>query len=134
MSWNYSITIRIDAPYTEGVIQDILEKAPKLDIICYKHMDEEGIPLNAKDAAHSVFQAANDSEIHCVDAKVQGIYVALHFIENYGQVTVMFSGISYERIKKFKYDHEDIDIAFYAKTLLDLTQDFRILEMHINKD
>jgi hypothetical protein len=133
MSARYSIAIDLDAPYDTEVVQNILAKGMGLDVIYYKFMDYEGRRLNPTTAANWCLEQNKDLDPHCLTTKIEGIYTNLHFINRGGYVTVMLSGISFERLKQFSYEIEDIDIGRYAKIMLDLVSDFRISRMYIEK-
>lgn len=134
MSRRYSIIIQLDASYNRETIENILAKGLKLKMEYNKFMDCGGQLLDVKSAADWCLEEDNGFDVHCLEAKIAGIYTHLHFINQSGDVRVMLSGISCERLKQFKNGAEDIDIASYAKVMIDLIDDYRILEMKIEKD
>lgn len=133
MSQRYSIVIKLDVPRDETSVQIMLARGLCLDMIYYKFMDYDGKSLNPKEAAFWCLEDNDDFNPHCLTTKIGGINTNLHFISTDGDVMVMLSGISHEKLKHFKYGSDDIDIGRYAKIMLDLVQDYKILEMRIEK-
>lgn len=134
MSLGYSIDVNINAPFNEENVKSILERGTERHFIYYKFMVYEGKKLNLSDATRLVFDGDPDYDVHCLSTKIENEYINLHFINSGGLITVMISGISHDATKKFKNDIEDIDVAKYAKILLDITQNFQILSINIEKD
>lgn len=132
MSWKYSITIKLDAAFIDETIKTILCHGSSY-VVYYKFGNEEGYKLSPEEATQWIL-SQHDINFHTLLAKINGIYTDLNFLNHNGLITILLSGISHENLKKFKYDHEDIDIASYIKILLDLTQDFRILALDVRKD
>lgn len=133
MSQRYSIIIGLDAPYNEETIRSVLEKGLHFDIKYRKFMDYGGQLLDIKEAIKWCLEE-DEIDVHCLATQINGIYTNLHFMNVDGSVRIILSDISYERLKLFKNGAEDIDIASYAKTMIDLVDDYRILEMKIEKD
>lgn len=137
MSKDILIWARIDASYQEKNIKNILKKGSKLGFTYYKfilgEMNVGSEPLSIDAATQSVLAGDPDGGLHCLTIQIQDTYATLHFLNN-EILSVMLSGLSHLWSKTFVDGSEDIDVARYAKMLLDLVSDFKILEMHIEKD
>lgn len=135
MSRTYLISTRLDAEFNESNIQAVLERGLPESLIYYKYMDEDGTPLNINEATDSAFKGDKDWDVNTLAIKVEDTYAKLIFsMDKNNMMNVMLSGLSHLWFRKFKNGDEDIDVARYAKVLLNLTQDFKILEMNIDKD
>lgn len=138
MSLGYSISTSIDLIYIEKSIESILAKGLQLGFNYYEYslgmVEVNGPSLNIKEALHSILIDKTQSKLYCIVVQYNDTYFTMDFISQNGNILLMFSDFTYPWLKKFDDGEDDIDIGRYAKILLDLVQDFKILEMKIEKD
>ncbi len=138
MSLSYSILTRIDAKYNSKNIKSILNKGHEHHFIYYQfvlgEMNIASPELSPEEATNSVIRGLPEDDMHCLTVQILNTYATLHFWNNGTQMVIMLSGLSQIWSKIFEDGNEDIDVARYAKALLDLVSDFKILEMHIEKN
>jgi len=137
MALSYSVDVKIDALYGKEAIRKILMVGKKLGFIYRKfelgNSDLSLPSLAVEEAVESVFDSVRVNKMACLFLQIQDTYLALHFLD-FEKLGIMFSSLSDNWSKVFTNGTEDIDVARYTKELLNLIEDFRILEMHIEKD
>lgn len=137
MSLGYSVVAKLNANYQESHIRDILRRGAELGIGYHDFslglMSYSSPELEINEATRLVLKGAPD-DLHCLTISVQETYATLHFLNDEGYLLIMFSGLSHLWSKKYFDGDEGIDIARYVKTLLDLVDNFRVLELRVEKD
>ena len=139
MALGYSITAKLDAYYDSNNIEFILNKGITIGLryseFILGKIDYSSAPyLSLNKALEAVIQGISDSSLHCLVVKFQETFATLHFVNDGKYLLIMFSGMSFLWSKKYSNGKEDIDIARYTRLLLDLVDDFKILELHVEKD
>jgi hypothetical protein len=138
MSLGYSIVIKVDTKYNYQSIIQLLIKGAEHKFVYYKFiLGETNIhssALSSESAADSIIQGLPEDDLHCLSVQIQNTYATLHLWDDGVHMMVMLSGLSDNWSKVFTDETKDIDVARYTKELLNLIEDFRILEMHIEKD
>ncbi len=137
MSRTYSLDTKIDTSFNSDSVSKILKTGETLGFI-YREFTINGsdpsLPkLTPMEAMGAVFLNKKENAMACIFLQIEDTYLTLHFLDS-EKLIVMFSGLSQIWSKTFEDGDEDIDVARYAKALLDLVSDFKILEMHIEKD
>jgi hypothetical protein len=137
MSLGYSITTIIDVVYIPKNIESVLVKGLELGFSYYEYslgmIEINGPSLSIKEALHSILDDKTKSKLYCIVAKVNDTYTTIDFIAQNGNLLLMFSDFTYPWLKKFD-GTDEIDIGRYAKIMLDLVQDYKILHMSIEKN
>ena len=139
MALGYSIDAKIDLGYNKKSIRIILEKGFKKGFYYSEFIlgkiDYADSPLLTLDqAVESVWKGNAGSGLHCIIIRAENTFAIEHFIDEEIYITVMITGFSYPWLKKFQNGKEDINIARYTRLLLDIIDDFRILELHVDKN
>lgn len=129
MANDYRITMLLNCKFNSENIRQLLERGAELNLEYYKFMHYEGKQLNPVNATSTLLE----DELHCLTTKINNVYTNLHCISDSDYTLIMISSISHEKLKNFKNSAHDIDIAAYARILLDVTQDFQIISMTIEK-
>lgn len=134
MSKDHSIWTTVNASYGEYSIKHIIEHGSKLGFLYYKFilgtMNVASEPLTIDQATKSVLLGDSEGGLHCLTVQIKDTYATLHFLDECN-LSVMLSGLSQLWSQKFLDGEEDIDIARYAKTLLDLVEGFKILKFEV---
>lgn len=137
MSKDLSIWATVSATYEERNIKHILENGSKLGIQYYKfilgEMNVASKPLAIEQATKDVILGDPEGGLHCLTVQIKDTYATLHFLDE-GNLSIMFSGLSILWAQKYLDGEEDIDVARYAKVLLELVEGFKILEFRVEEN
>lgn len=134
MSREYKIIVSISAEYSHENIKTVLERGLNCNLSYHKFMDYSDRSLSSEEAADYLLEQINEDNMHCLTIRICNVFANLYFFGGENRTNVMLSSISYEFLKKFKNSNQNINIAEYAKVLLDITQDFEIESMSIEQD
>ncbi len=145
MSRLYSITAVINLKFNEKKLLEVLTKSKELGWKIYKPNWEINDPfkleeLDLKAALLRILEKPKN-DINGLELRVEDMFFAVYFQRNHLEIGLTFCGFNYfPWMRKFKYDDyddeydEDIDIARYLRLMLDLIEDYKILELRVEKD
>jgi len=142
MSQVYSISAVIDLKFTERNIFAVLLKGITLGLRYYEPNFRTDDPFNLQELSldQAVVSASTilANDINVLEARLENTFFSMYCIKNAQRIEITFSGFNYfPWMRKFKYDDEydeDLDIPRYLKLMLDLIEDYKILELHVQKD
>lgn len=137
MSLGYDVFVKVKKDYNRQNIKDILDKGKQIGFVYYKYisipLEIYSLPLSIDDAVNNVMEE-NEDGLQCLTVQINSTYSTLHIMD-YGYLSLMLANFYYPWLKKFEEENDqDVDIGRYAKVMLDLVSDFKIIEMKIEKD
>lgn len=139
MSLGYAISTVIDLQYNPINIQKILEKGAYLEFLYYTFTFEDvdlskKIPLSLEVAASLIFNGIPD-QMHCVFAQKQEMYFNLYILKESDNTTIVFHGFknAWYRAQSNPEDY-DLDLVRYTRLMLDLIEEYRLIELEVKKD
>jgi hypothetical protein len=138
MSLGYSVTVRISMNYAEQNIYLIMKNGIskfnfKYYLIDYIKLNCIGRELNLEEAVEVLINGTPDETLNCIVAKYQDTHFFLHFINEHYYLTIMFSTFFNPWVRSYD-GGEDVDISRYISLMLDLVEDYKILELKAEKD
>lgn len=140
MSQKYYIDCYIDLNYSLTNIQDILQKGTNLGLRYLQPDFDEFDPsklksLKSGEATNIIYNGItnDDNLIKFIVVNKDKTYFNLHITNKTAQILISIGFIFPAIIKTFKNNIEDVNIAEYAKIILTLTNDYRILSFIIDK-
>ena len=140
MSLGYLITTQLDIIYNKENIQKTIEVGTKnlyfkYYQIDYSSMNCTGKLLSINETVNYIYLSKFDPTMNIVLVEVEKSYFFLSFSQDYVHLTISFFNFFLPWSKKFiDDDTPDIDIARYIKLMLDLTSQYKILNLKVEKD
>ena len=140
MSLGYHISVHLLLPYNQKNIELFLQRGVRnLGFIYFKidytNLDALGSVINTSQALELINKGYPDEIMHCVIAKHLNSHFFLHFINDSNNITIMFSGFFNPATKTDNYtQEEDINISMYMRLMLDLVDEYRIMQLNVEKN
>lgn len=136
MSLGYDISIKLKQSYNNQSVQEVLARGSSLGFVYYKYtwgtLNIDLSPMNIQEAAANVMKE-NEDGLQCLTLQINDTYATLHIRNDFGYLSLMLTTFYYPWTREYE-DGLDVDIGRYAKVMLDLVSDFKIIEMKIEKD
>lgn len=138
MSETYSVSVMLNAVLNEKNLTYILSRGTeklhfKYFEVQYENEGLLGNQLSVKEATDYIIAQIPFDEA-CIFIKINESFFFLRFLKEVSALTFMFSGFFYPFEKYFtQSDFEDVDVAEYAKLMLQLVSDYHILHFEIEK-
>lgn len=138
MGLGYSITTTINLPFDLQNIKLILKKGLSLGFTYHELIVKNGEKCELRDLSidnilHLIQHALINNDVYTI--RISNIISSdIIFFSNEGFLSLMLLGMSPEQSKKYLDGEIDIDIHHYAHVLLNLVDEFKILDMKIEND
>jgi len=138
MSISYSIKVRMMTFFKQQPLVNILERGSQYGLIYYDHIMgeqyENGPFIDAQKAAIKIMAAieSKDEGGPCVFTKIDDTYCFIFFYRtDHGTLDFYIGSFGSPVRKDFRDGFYHIDLAYYVRLALDLTQDYALEEIGI---
>jgi hypothetical protein len=141
MSRVYSIVTVIDLEFNKDNIKKILLKGERLGFKYYESNfnlinQPEKLKKFSVDQANEYVSTIIKDDPNGLEVQIENMFFSFFFYKKFDEIKLHFFGFDYlPWMKTFKPNgEEDIDINKYLKLMLDLVEEYRLLELKIEKN